>query len=145
MYGWRKALAGSGVDLHLRHCKRANVTFCLAVMAKAKSVSHHRYPQVIKHAARHGNRYYRAVSFPESRSVWQSSTIFTARLSRHPPAGAVGAFSCSPQLLAKTRGHRCFMKKSKAQKTGRHAGLTLHDHWSVTGRCAFTDGGCEGW
>lgn len=21
---------------------------------------------------------------------------------------------------------------------------TLHDHWSVTGRCAFTDG-CEGW
>lgn len=37
-----------------------------------------------------------------------------------------------------------FCEKVKAQKPDVTLVWTLHDHWSVTGRCAFTDG-CEGW
>ena len=37
-----------------------------------------------------------------------------------------------------------FCQKVKAHKSDITFVWTLHDHWSVTGRCAFTDG-CEGW
>lgn len=37
-----------------------------------------------------------------------------------------------------------FCGKVKAHKPDTRFVWTLHDHWSVTGRCAFTDG-CEGW
>ena len=37
-----------------------------------------------------------------------------------------------------------FCQKVKAHKPDITFVWTLHDHWSVTGRCAFTDG-CEGW
>ncbi len=72
-------------------------------------------------AARHGNRQYRAISFPESRSVWQSRQSLPHGYPDIRPAGA--AFSCSPQLLAKLGGHRDVLRKSQSAKTGRHAGL----------------------
>ncbi len=37
-----------------------------------------------------------------------------------------------------------FCQRLKAVKPDVRVVWTLHDHWSVTGRCAFTDG-CEGW
>lgn len=37
-----------------------------------------------------------------------------------------------------------FCQKVQAHKPDITFVWTLHDHWSVTGRCAFTDG-CEGW
>ncbi|TPC95486.1 colanic acid biosynthesis glycosyltransferase WcaC, partial [Escherichia coli] len=37
-----------------------------------------------------------------------------------------------------------FCEKVKNHKPDVTLVWTLHDHWSVTGRCAFTDG-CEGW
>ena len=37
-----------------------------------------------------------------------------------------------------------FCQRLKAHKPDVTFIWTLHDHWSVTGRCAFTDG-CEGW
>lgn len=37
-----------------------------------------------------------------------------------------------------------FCEKVKNHKPDITLVWTLHDHWSVTGRCAFTDG-CEGW
>jgi putative colanic acid biosynthesis glycosyltransferase len=36
------------------------------------------------------------------------------------------------------------LQKVQAHKPDTRFVWTLHDHWSVTGRCAFTDG-CEGW
>lgn len=37
-----------------------------------------------------------------------------------------------------------FCQRLKAVKPDVRVVWTLHDHWSVTGRCAFTDG-CDGW
>ncbi|WP_455425063.1 colanic acid biosynthesis glycosyltransferase WcaC [Dryocola sp. LX212] len=37
-----------------------------------------------------------------------------------------------------------FCQRVKAHKSDVTFVWTLHDHWSITGRCAFTDG-CDGW
>ncbi len=79
--------------------KRADVTF-LSGYGKAKSVSHHRYPQVIKQTPRHAIanialfRFRIAICLAIRQSLPHGYPDIR-------PAGA--AFSCSPQLLEQPR------------------------------------------
>lgn len=113
------------------------------VMAKAeKSVSHHRYPQVIKQTPR-GTAIANIALFRFlNRDLFGNlDNLYRTVIQTSGPLVLHFHVLHSYWLNG---GHRDVLRKSQSAKADVTLVWTLHDHWSVTGRCAFTDG-CEGW
>lgn len=113
-------------------------------MAKAvKSASHAKYPQVIKYTPRLTSAANIALFRFANRDMFGNLDKLYRTVTR----------TCGPLVLHFHVLHSywlnleevvTFCQKVKAHKPDITFVWTLHDHWSVTGRCAFTDG-CEGW
>ncbi|SUX61691.1 putative glycosyl transferase [Citrobacter braakii] len=108
-----------------------------------KSVSHENYPQVIKHTPRLTSaanialfRFANRDMFGNLDKLYRTVTRTSGPLVLH--------FHVLHSYWLNLEEVVTFCQKVKAHKPDITFVWTLHDHWSVTGRCAFTDG-CESW
>ncbi|ELC9834744.1 colanic acid biosynthesis glycosyltransferase WcaC [Salmonella enterica] len=137
--------AGVALDLHLRALQKGLTSRFVYGYGKGgkKSVSHHRYPQVIKQTPRGTAianiamfRFLNRDLFGNLDNLYRTVIQTSGPLVLH--------FHVLHSYWLNLADIVTFCEKVKAQKPDVTLVWTLHDHWSVTGRCAFTDG-CEGW
>lgn len=137
--------AGVALDLHLRALQKGLTSRFIYGYGKGgkKSVSHHRYPQVIKQTPRGTAianialfRFLNRDLFGNLDNLYRTVIQTSGPLVLH--------FHVLHSYWLNLADIVTFCEKVKAQKADVTLVWTLHDHWSVTGRCAFTDG-CEGW
>ncbi|ECB2133786.1 colanic acid biosynthesis glycosyltransferase WcaC, partial [Salmonella enterica subsp. enterica serovar Weltevreden] len=137
--------AGVALDLHLRALQKGLTSRFVYGYGKGgkKSVSHHRYPQVIKQTPRGTAianialfRFLNRDLFGNLDNLYRTVIQTSGPLVLH--------FHVLHSYWLNLADIVMFCEKVKAQKPDVTLVWTLHDHWSVTGRCAFTDG-CEGW
>ena len=137
--------AGVALDLHQRALEKGLQSRFIYGYGKGgkKSVSHDRYPQVVKHTPRLTSvanialfRLFNRDLFGNLNSLYRTVTRTSGPVVLH--------FHVLHSYWLKLEEVVAFCEKVKAHKPDTTFVWTLHDHWSVTGRCAFTDG-CEGW
>ncbi|MBY6247957.1 colanic acid biosynthesis glycosyltransferase WcaC [Citrobacter cronae] len=137
--------AGVALDLHLRALAKGLTSRFVYGYGKGgkKSASHGNYPHVIKHTPRLTSaanialfRFANRDLFGNLNSLYRTVTRTSGPLVLH--------FHVLHSYWLNLEEVVTFCEKVKAHKPDITFVWTLHDHWSVTGRCAFTDG-CESW
>ncbi|TKU46215.1 colanic acid biosynthesis glycosyltransferase WcaC [Citrobacter sp. wls757] len=137
--------AGVALDLHLRALEKGLSSRFVYGYGKGgkKSASHRDYPHVIKHTPRLTSvanialfRFANRDMFGNLNKLYREVTRTSGPLVLH--------FHVLHSYWLNLEEVVAFCQKVKAHKPDITFVWTLHDHWSVTGRCAFTDG-CEGW
>lgn len=137
--------AGVALDLHLRALEQGLSSRFIYGYGKGgkKSVSHPHYPQVFKHTPRLTSamnialfRFANRDLFGNLDNLYRTVTRTAGPLVLH--------FHVLHSYWLNLEEVVTFCQKVQAHKPDISFVWTLHDHWSVTGRCAFTDG-CEGW
>ncbi|MBA8064251.1 colanic acid biosynthesis glycosyltransferase WcaC [Citrobacter freundii] len=137
--------AGVALDLHLRALEHGLSSRFIYGYGKSgkKSLSHHHYPQVFKHTPRLTSalnialfRFANRDLFGNLDNLYRTVTRTAGPLVLH--------FHVLHSYWLNLEEVVTFCQKVQAHKPDITFVWTLHDHWSVTGRCAFTDG-CEGW
>ncbi|MDM2910133.1 colanic acid biosynthesis glycosyltransferase WcaC [Citrobacter sp. Cpo012] len=137
--------AGVALDLHLRSLEKGLSSRFVYGYGKGgkKSASHRDYPHVVKHTPRLTSvanialfRFANRDMFGNLNKLYREVTCTSGPLVLH--------FHVLHSYWLNLEEVVTFCQKVKAHKPDITFVWTLHDHWSVTGRCAFTDG-CEGW
>lgn len=137
--------AGVALDLHQRALQQGLASQFVYGYGKGgkHSVSHDRYPNVIKHTARATSmanlalfRLFNRDLFGNLNGLWRTVA--------HTPGPLVLHFHVLHSYWLNLEEVVAFCHRLKAQRDDVRYVWTLHDHWSVTGRCAFLDG-CDGW
>ena len=137
--------AGVALDLHLRALEHGLSSRFIYGYGKSgkKSLSHPHYPQVFKHTPRLTSalnialfRFANRDLFGNLDNLYRTVTRTAGPLVLH--------FHVLHSYWLNLEQVVMFCQKVQAHKPDITFVWTLHDHWSVTGRCAFTDG-CEGW
>jgi putative colanic acid biosynthesis glycosyltransferase len=137
--------AGVALDLHLRALEHGLSSRFIYGYGKSgkKSLSHPHYPQVFKHTPRLTSalnivlfRFANRDLFGNLDNLYRTVTRTAGPLVLH--------FHVLHSYWLNLERVVMFCQKVQAHKPDITFVWTLHDHWSVTGRCAFTDG-CEGW
>jgi hypothetical protein len=137
--------AGVALDLHLRALQKGSSSRFVYGYGKGgkKSVSHHQYPNVIKHTSRLTSAVNIALFRLFNRDLFGHLDDLFLTMTRTPDP-LVLHFHVLHSYWLNLKEVVTFCESVKAHKPDVTLVWTLHDHWSVTGRCAFTDG-CEGW
>ena len=137
--------AGVALDLHQRALRQGLSSKFVYGYGKGgkKSVSHDRYPQVIKQTGRLTSmanlalfRLFNCDVFGNLNNLYRQVTRTDGPVVLH--------FHVMHSYWLNLADVVSFCERVKAHKSDATFIWTLHDHWSVTGRCAFLDG-CEGW
>ena len=137
--------AGVALDLHQRALQKGIQSRFIYGYGKGgkKSVSHDAYPQVYKQTPRLTSianlalfRLFNRDLFGNLNNLYRMVTRTSGPVVLH--------FHVMHSYWLNFASVVEFCQKVKAHKPDVTFVWTLHDHWSVTGRCAFTDG-CEGW
>lgn len=137
--------AGVALDLHQRALQAGMTSRFIYGYGKGgkKSVSHARYPAVEKHTPRLISvanialfRFLNRDAFGNLDGLFSRAMLTNGPLVLH--------FHVLHSYWLNLKQVVAFCQRLKAVKPDVRFVWTLHDHWSVTGRCAFTDG-CDGW
>jgi putative colanic acid biosynthesis glycosyltransferase len=137
--------AGVALDLHQRALQKGLTSRFVYGYGKGgkKSVSHDDYPNVIKHTARATSianlalfRLFNRDVFGNLNNLYRTVTRIAGPVVLH--------FHVLHSYWLNLEEVVDFCHKLKEHKRDVRFVWTLHDHWSVTGRCAFLDG-CEEW
>lgn len=137
--------AGVALDLHQRALQNGLQSQFIYGYGKGgkQSVSHNHYPQVVKQTPRLTSvanialfRLFNRDLFGNLNNLYRTVTRMQGPVVLH--------FHVLHSYWLNFDEVVVFCQKVKAHKSDATFVWTLHDHWSVTGRCAFTDG-CEGW
>lgn len=137
--------AGVALDLHQRALNQGWQSRFIYGYGKGgkKSVRHDEIPQVEKHTSRAVSmvnlllfRVLNKDPFGNLNSLW--SAIMAT------PGPVVLHFHVLHSYWLNFASVVDFCRRLKAEKGDVTLVWTLHDHWSITGRCAFLDG-CDGW
>lgn len=137
--------AGVALDLHQRALQQGLASQFVYGYGKGgkKSESHDRYPNVIKHTARLTSIANLALFRLFNRDLFGNLDGLYRTVTR-TPGPVVLHFHVLHSYWLNLADVVNFCQRLKAHKNDVTFVWTLHDHWSVTGRCAFLDG-CEGW
>ncbi|HHU8030552.1 TPA: glycosyltransferase, partial [Escherichia coli] len=137
--------AGVALDLHQRALQQGLASHFVYGYGKGgkESVSHQNYPQVIKHTPRMTAMANIALFRLLNRDLFGNFNELYRTITR-TPGPVVLHFHVLHSYWLNLKSVVRFCEKVKNHKPDVTLVWTLHDHWSVTGRCAFTDG-CEGW
>ncbi|HCS1742898.1 TPA: colanic acid biosynthesis glycosyltransferase WcaC [Shigella flexneri] len=137
--------AGVALDLHQRALQQGLASHFVYGYGKGgkESVSHQNYPQVIKHTPRMTAMANIALFRLFNRDLFGNFNELYRTITR-TPGPVVLHFHVLHSYWLNLNSVVRFCEKVKNHKPDVILVWTLHDHWSVTGRCAFTDG-CEGW
>lgn len=137
--------AGVALDLHQRALQQGLDSRFVYGYGKGgrKSVSHDVYPQVFKQTSRLTSMANLALFRLFNRDLFGNLNNLYRTVSR-TSGPVVLHFHVMHSYWLNLADVVAFCQKLKAHKPDTTFIWTLHDHWSVTGRCAFTDG-CEGW
>lgn len=137
--------AGVALDLHQRALQHGLASHFVYGYGKGgkESVSHQNYPQVIKHTPRMTAMANIALFRLFNRDLFGNFNELYRTITR-TPGPVVLHFHVLHSYWLNLKSVVRFCEKVKNHKPDITLVWTLHDHWSVTGRCAFTDG-CEGW
>ena len=137
--------AGVALDLHQRALRQGLSSKFVYGYGKGgkKSVSHDRYPQVVKQTGRLTSMANLALFRLFNRDVFGNLNNLYRQVTR-TDGPVVLHFHVMHSYWLNLADVVNFCERVKAHKSDATFIWTLHDHWSVTGRCAFTDG-CEGW
>ncbi len=137
--------AGVALDLHQRALQKGLQSRFVYGYGKGgkKSVSHDNYPQVLKQTPRLTSIANIALFRLFNRDLFGNLNSLYRTVTR-TPGPVVLHFHVLHSYWLNLEEVVAFCEKVKAHKPDTRFVWTLHDHWSVTGRCAFTDG-CEGW
>lgn len=137
--------AGVALDLHQRALQQGMASRFVYGYGKGgkKSVSHDDYPNVIKHTARVTSIANLALFRLFNRDVFGNLNNLYRTVTR-TPGPVVLHFHVLHSYWLNLEEVVDFCHKLKEHKRDVNFVWTLHDHWSVTGRCAFLDG-CEEW
>lgn len=137
--------AGVALDLHQRALQQGISSRFIYGYGKGgkKSVSHDNYPQVYKQTPRLTSIANLALFRLFNRDVFGNLNNLYRTVTR-TEGPVVLHFHVMHSYWLNLDELVTFCQKVKAHKPDVTFVWTLHDHWSVTGRCAFTDG-CEGW
>ncbi|MDX6021769.1 colanic acid biosynthesis glycosyltransferase WcaC [Scandinavium sp. V105_16] len=137
--------AGVALDLHQRALQQGMASRFVYGYGKGgkKSVSHDDYPNVIKHTSRVTSMANLALFRLFNRDVFGNLNNLYRTVTR--TAGPVVLhFHVLHSYWLNLEEVVDFCHKLKEHKRDVSFVWTLHDHWSVTGRCAFLDG-CDAW
>ncbi len=137
--------AGVALDLHQRALQQGLASHFVYGYGKGgkESVSHQNYPQVIKHTPRMTAMANIVLFRLFNRDLFGNFNELYRTITR-TPGPVVLHFHVLHSYWLNLKSVVRFCEKVKNHKPDVTLVWTLHDHWSVTGRCAFTDG-CEGW
>lgn len=137
--------AGVALDLHQRALRKGMQSRFIYGYGKGgkKSVSHDDYQQVYKQTPRLTSIANLALFRLFNRDVFGNLNNLYRTVTRSE-GPVVLHFHVMHSYWLNLEEVVTFCQKVKAHKPDVTFVWTLHDHWSVTGRCAFTDG-CEGW
>lgn len=137
--------AGVALDLHQRALQQGLQSRFVYGYGKGgkKSVSHDNYRQVIKQTPRLTSIANLALFRLFNRDVFGNLNNLYRTVTR-TPGPVVLHFHVLHSYWLNLEEVVDFCLKVKTHKPEVTFVWTLHDHWSVTGRCAFLDG-CEGW
>ncbi len=137
--------AGVALDLHQRALQKGLTSRFVYGYGKGgkKSVSHDAYPNVIKHTARATSIANLALFRLFNRDVFGNLNNLYRTVTR-TSGPVVLHFHVLHSYWLNLEEVVDFCHTLKAHKDDVRFVWTLHDHWSVTGRCAFLDG-CEAW
>ena len=137
--------AGVALDLHQRALQQGYQSRFIYGYGKGgkKSVSHDNYQNVYKQTPRLTSianlalfRLFNRDVFGNLNNLYRNVTRSEGPLVLH--------FHVMHSYWLNLEDLVAFCQRVKTHKPDVTFVWTLHDHWSVTGRCAFTDG-CEGW
>ena len=137
--------AGVALDLHQRACGAGYSSRFIYGYGKGgrKSASHDNFPNVQKHTPRLTSianlilfRFFNRDPFGNLNNLYRQVTRAKGPVVLH--------FHVMHSYWLNLEEMVSFCERVKAQKEDVTFVWTLHDHWSITGRCAFLDG-CEGW
>ena len=137
--------AGVALDLHQRALQQGLASRFVYGYGKGgkKSVSHQDYPEVEKHTPRLTSvanialfRFFNRDLFGNLNGLYRNITPTSGPVVLH--------FHVLHSYWLNLEQVVDFAERITAHKPDVRLIWTLHDHWSVTGRCAFLDG-CEGW
>lgn len=137
--------AGVALDLHQRALQQGLASRFVYGYGKGgkKSVSHQQYAQVEKHTPRLTALANIALFRFVNRDLFGNLNGLYRKITR--TAGPVVLhFHVLHSYWLNLEQVVDFAERVTAHKADVRLVWTLHDHWSVTGRCAFLDG-CEGW
>ncbi|MGU9865509.1 colanic acid biosynthesis glycosyltransferase WcaC [Kluyvera ascorbata] len=137
--------AGVALDLHQRALRQGLSSQFIYGYGKGgkKSVSHERYPQVVKQTARLTSIANLALFRLFNRDLFGNLNNLYRQVTR-TEGPVVLHFHVMHSYWLNLAEMIDFCERVKAHKADVTLVWTLHDHWSVTGRCAFLDG-CDGW
>jgi putative colanic acid biosynthesis glycosyltransferase len=137
--------AGVALDLHQRALQQGLHSRFVYGYGKGgkKSVSHDNYQEVIKQTPRLTSIANLALFRLFNRDVFGNLNNLYRTVTR-TPGPVVLHFHVLHSYWLNLEEVVTFCLKVKTHKPDVTFVWTLHDHWSVTGRCAFLDG-CEGW
>lgn len=137
--------AGVALDLHQRALQQGMHSRFIYGYGKGgkKSVSHDQYPGVFKQTSRLTSMANLALFRLFNRDVFGNVNNLYRTVTR-TQGPVVLHFHVLHSYWLNLADVVTVCQKLKAHKPDVSFIWTLHDHWSVTGRCAFTDG-CEGW
>jgi putative colanic acid biosynthesis glycosyltransferase len=137
--------AGVALDLHQRALQKGLSSRFVYGYGKGgkKSVSHDDYPNVIKQTARFTSMANLALFRLFNRDVFGNLNNLYRTVTR-TSGPVVLHFHVLHSYWLNLEEVVDFCHKLKEHKRDVRFVWTLHDHWSVTGRCAFLDG-CEEW
>lgn len=137
--------AGVALDLHQRACEAGMSSRFIYGYGKGgkKSASHDNVQHVEKHTPRLTSianivlfRFFNRDPFGNLNSLYRKVTRTSGPVVLH--FHVVHSYWLNLEKMVE------FCQRVQAHKSEVTFVWTLHDHWSITGRCAFTDG-CEGW
>ena len=137
--------AGVALDLHQRALQQGMRSRFVYGYGKGgrQSVSHDSYPEVIKHTPRLTSIANLALFRLFNRDLFGDlNDLYLEVIRSEGPV--VLHFHVMHSYWLKLDRVVEFCQRITASRRDVTLVWTLHDHWSVTGRCAFTDG-CEGW
>lgn len=137
--------AGVALDLHQRALQQGLYSRFVYGYGKGgkKSVSHDAYPNVIRHTPRLTSMANLALFRLFNRDVFGNLDNLYRTVTR-TEGPVVLHFHVVHSYWLNFDRLVDFCQRVKAHKHDVRLVWTLHDHWSVTGRCAFLDG-CDGW
>ncbi len=137
--------AGVALDLHQRALQQGLASRFVYGYGKGgkKSVSHQQYAQVEKHTPRLTSvanialfRFFNRDLFGNLDGLYRKVTRTSGPVVLH--FHVLHSYWLNLEQVVE------FAERVTAHKPDVRLVWTLHDHWSVTGRCAFLDG-CDGW
>lgn len=137
--------AGVALDLHQRALQQGLHSRFVYGYGKGgkKSVSHDSYPNVIRHTPRLTSMANLALFRLFNRDLFGNLDNLYRTVTRSE-GPVVLHFHVLHSYWLNFDRLVDFCQRVKAHKPDVRMVWTLHDHWSVTGRCAFLDG-CDGW